>query len=138
MAQMKKSTYKLKAECYRTTIKTMSHLCNRLEAADCQYMFQLLVEVEEFLKTKLFAYIKTYLEIWYPFFKRGIKNSQQNAIRSVRPLTSYFSWKTAILKSKLPPRFTFHYDGLKQDAARKKRQVKRYKARTLYEYFTRN
>ena len=93
-----KATYKLKVERYRTTIETRFHLCDRLEAADCQYMFQSLVEVEEFLKTKLFAYIKTYLEIWYPFFKREIKNSQQNAIRSVRPLTSYFSRKTAILK----------------------------------------
>ena len=116
----------------------MFHLCDRLEAADCQYMFQSLVEIEEFLKTKLFAYIETYLEIWYTFFKRGIKNSQQNAIRSVRPLTSYFSQKTAISKSKLPPRFTFRYEGLKQYATRKKIKVKRHKARTLYEYFTRN
>ena len=53
-----KATYKLKVEQYRTTIKTMFHLCDRLEAADCQYMFQLLVKVEEFLKTKSFAYMK--------------------------------------------------------------------------------
>ena len=132
-----KTTYKLKAEQYRTTIETMFHLCNRLEAAYWQYMFQLIAEIEEFLKTKSFAYIKTYLEIWYPFFKRGIKNSQQNAIRSMRPMTSYFSQKTAISKSKLPPRFTFRYDGLKWDATRKKSKGKRYKTRTLYEYFSR-
>jgi hypothetical protein len=52
-------------------------------------------------------------------------------------MTSYFSQKTAILKSKLPPRFTFCYDGLKRDATRKKRKSKRYKPRTLYEYFSR-
>jgi hypothetical protein len=100
-------------------------------------MFQSSVEIEEFLNTKLFACMKTYLEIWYPFFKRGIKNSQQNAIRSVRPMTSYFSQKTAISKSKLPLRFTFHYDGLKRDATRKKRKGNRYKTRSLYEYFSR-
>jgi len=90
-----------------------------------------------FYKESAYILSKTYLEIWYPFFKRGIKNSQQNAIRSVRPMTSYFSRKTAISKSKLPPRFTFRYDGLKRDATRKKRKVKRYKVRTLYEYFSR-
>ena len=102
-----------------------------------QYMFQSTAEIEEFLKTKSFAYIKTYLEIWYPFFKKGIKSSQQNAIRSVRPMTSYFSRKTAISKSALPPRFTFRYDGLKRDETRKKKKVKRCKTRTLYEYFSR-
>ena len=66
---VEKATYQLKAKQYRTIILTMFHFCNRLEAADCQYMFQSLVEVEEFLWTKLFAYIKTYLDIWYPFFK---------------------------------------------------------------------
>eukprot|EP00957_Ditylum_brightwellii_P207936 15355182-Ditylum_brightwellii.AAC.1 len=35
-------------------------------------------------------------------------------------MTSYFSWKTAVSKSKLPPRFTFRYDGLKWDATRTK------------------
>ena len=104
--------------------QTIFHLWDRLEAADCQYMFQSLVKVEEFFRTKLFAYIKTYLEIWYPFFKQGIKNSQQNAIQSVRPLTAYFSRKTAISKSKIPPKFTFCYDGLKRDATRKKRKRK--------------
>ena len=129
-----KATYKLKVEQYRTMIQTIFHLQDRLEAGDRQYMCQSLVEVEEFWRTKPFTYIKTYLEIWYPFFKQGTKNSQQNAIQSVRPLTSYFSWKTAISKSKLPPRFTFRYDRLKHDATRKKRKRKIYKASTIHEY----
>ena len=68
-----KATYQLKAERYQTIIKTMFHLQERLEVADCQYMFQSLAEVEEFLQTKSFAYIKTYIDILYLFLKQGIK-----------------------------------------------------------------
>ena len=59
-----KATYQLKAERYQTIVKTMFHLQDRLEVVDCQCMFQSLAEVEEFLLTKFFAYIKTFLDTW--------------------------------------------------------------------------
>ena len=130
-----KVTYQLKAEHYRTITKSMFHLQDRLEATDCQYMLQSLADMEDFLWTMSLAYIKTYLDIRYPFFKQGINNNQKNSIKSVRPLTSYFSRKTSISRSRLPPRFTSCYDRLKLDAKQKKRKVQVCKVRTLYEYF---
>ena len=61
-------------------IETMYHYKDRLLAADRQYMFQNLAEVEEILQTKSVQYVKDWIAIWYPFFKKGIKDGQKQAI----------------------------------------------------------
>eukprot|EP00957_Ditylum_brightwellii_P012124 915470-Ditylum_brightwellii.AAC.1 len=74
------ASQQMKAEKYKATIETMYHFKDRLMAADWQYMFQSLAEVEEFLHTKTVQYFKDWIAIWYPFFKKGIKDGQKQVI----------------------------------------------------------
>eukprot|EP00957_Ditylum_brightwellii_P176338 13427453-Ditylum_brightwellii.AAC.1 len=78
-----KARYHLKAEHYKSIIKTMYHHRDRLLAADRQYMFQSLTEIKEFLRTKSLAYIKMWIAVWYPCYKKGIKKGQKQAIQVV-------------------------------------------------------
>eukprot|EP00957_Ditylum_brightwellii_P163673 12461363-Ditylum_brightwellii.AAC.1 len=57
--------------------------------------------------------------VWYPFFKKGIKDGQKQAIAGVKPITSYFNKKCATLRAHLPPRFTSRYSSIKHDAKQK-------------------
>eukprot|EP00957_Ditylum_brightwellii_P151674 11550581-Ditylum_brightwellii.AAC.1 len=90
--------------------------------ADCHYMLQNLAEVEEFLHTKTVQYIEDWIAIWYPFFKKGIKDGQKQAIAGVRPITSYFQRTTTTSRAKLPPRFLSHCNRLKCDAKQKQKK----------------
>eukprot|EP00957_Ditylum_brightwellii_P067828 5148549-Ditylum_brightwellii.AAC.1 len=100
----------------------MYHFKDQLLPSDRQYIFQNLADVEEFLHTKTVQYIRDWIVIWYPFFKKGIKDGQTQAIAGVRPITSYFQWKTTASRAKLPPRFSSRYDGLKRDAKQKRKK----------------
>eukprot|EP00957_Ditylum_brightwellii_P059609 4525375-Ditylum_brightwellii.AAC.1 len=97
---------------YKSTIETMYHYKGCLLAADHPYMFQNLAEAEEFLCIKLVQYIQDWIVIWYPFFKKGIKDGQKQATTGVKPIPSYFNKKCATSRACLPPRFTSRYNGI--------------------------
>eukprot|EP00957_Ditylum_brightwellii_P190059 14468771-Ditylum_brightwellii.AAC.1 len=116
---MEQCHQQLKFDRYKSTIETMFHYKDRLHAEDRQYMFQNLTEVGEFLQTKSVQYIQDWITIWYPFFKKGIKDGQKQATAGVKPITSYFNKKSTTSRAKLLRRFTSHYNNIKRDAKQK-------------------
>eukprot|EP00957_Ditylum_brightwellii_P178848 13622642-Ditylum_brightwellii.AAC.1 len=61
-----------------------------------------MAEVEEFLQTKFIQHVQDWITIWYPFFNKGIKDGQKQAIAGVKPSMSYFNKRSTPSRAMLP------------------------------------
>eukprot|EP00957_Ditylum_brightwellii_P050596 3836687-Ditylum_brightwellii.AAC.1 len=78
-------------------------------------MFNTQDKVTDFVVTCSPSYVKQWLKIWQPYFRKGINRATAQDTTNTKLLTSYFKHKMSTAQAHLPRGHHTTYDGLNND-----------------------